>query len=272
MISFKRSSARGVKRPHLRHAEYRDGSHIGFAADRSEADSVLPQGEAAVLTHLVSVSIECKDVVLVAGDGAVRGRLGVPELDRLEVPFHPHRHIERPPPGGIVTVRYMLGEDAVRFKARLFRRKTGWHLSLPRVIETTSRRLAPRHGVHESWRYEVRPGGVLGGESLPIADASAGGLALRVPLAKADGLAGRLLNGVLRDVTGFVVPVQLMVHHLNPAEDPSAPPIIGTSFHGLGFDNKLRVAEAIQRQLVRREERAAQRAAAVERLPWASGE
>lgn len=262
MISLKRNGARGVKRPQLRHAEYRDGSHIGFAADRSEADIVLPQGEAAVLTHLISVGVECRDAVLMAGNRTVRGILGLPELDRLEVPFRPLATLDGPPPGGIVTVRYMLGGDAVRFRARLVRRKTGWSLSLPRVIETTSRRLAPRHGVHESWRVELRAGGPLGGESLQVVDAAAGGLALRVPTAHADGVVDRLLTGVLRDVTGFAVPVQLQVHHIRPGTDPAAPPVVGASFHAIGFDNQLRVAEAVQRQLARRRQRAALLAAA----------
>lgn len=268
MISFKRSSARGIKRPQLRHAEYRDGSHIGFAPDRSEADSVLPQGEGAVLTHLISVSIECRDVVLLAGDRAVRGIVGVPDLDRLEIPFHPHGVLEGPPPGGIVTVRYMLAGDAVRFKARLVRRRTGWHITLPRVIETTSRRLAPRHGVHGSWRVDVRPNGPLGGESLQVIDASAGGLGMRAPIAPVDDLVGRLIKGVLRDVTGFAVPLQLQVLHLRPAPEPSLRPVIGTAFHGIGFDNQLRVMEAIHRQNVRRE----QRAGPDPGLPLASGE
>lgn len=262
MISFSRSSGRSVRRPQLRHAEYREDGHIGFAADRSEADTALPQGEAAVLTHLISVAVECKDVVVLAGDRAIRGLVGVPELDRLEVPFHPHRAIEGKGPRGIVTVRYMLGGDAVRFKARLVRRKTGWHIALPRVIETTSRRLAPRHGVHDSWRVEIKPGGALGNASLQVVDAAAGGLGLRVPLAMSEGLVDRHLSGVLRDVTGFAVPVQLHVQHLRPTDDPETGPLVGASFHGIGFDNQLRITEHIHRQLQRREQRDALRAAA----------
>lgn len=262
MISFSRNSARAVRRPQLRHAQYREDGHIGFAADRSESDAPLPQGEAAVLTHLVSVAVECTDVVVVAGDRAVRGLVGLPDLDRLEVPFLPHRLIESPPPGGIVTVRYMLAGDAVRFRARLVRRKTGWHLSLPRAIETTSRRLAPRHTVHDSWRVEISPDSPLGKESLQVVDAGAGGVALRVPLGRSDSLVDRLLTGVLRDVMGFAVPVQLQVKHLRPSDDPEQGPVIGTAFQGIGFDNQVRVTEHIQRQLQRRAQRDALRAAA----------
>jgi len=157
MISFKQSSAHGIKRPQLRHAEYRDGSHIGFAADRSEADLVLPQGEAAVLTHLISVSTECPEVVLLAGDRVVRGVIGVPELDRLEIPFQAPDKLVGPAANGIVTVRYILAGDAVRFQSRMVRPKTGRRIARPRAIETTPRRLAPRHGVHDSWRGSVPP-------------------------------------------------------------------------------------------------------------------
>lgn len=257
MISFSRSTGRGVRRPQLRHAEYREGNQIGFAPDRSDSDLVVPQGEAAVLTHLLSVASECRDVTVVVGDQLVRGLIGVPELKRLEIPFHPHRELEDVPPGGVVRVQYALGGEAARFRARLIRRKTGWHFGLPRAIETSSRRLAPRHPVHASWRVDTRRSGPLRSGSVTVVDAAAGGLALRVPVANADGLVGRMIAGVLRNVSGLAVPVQLHVQHRRAATDPAESPIVGASFHGVGFDNQLRIVEAIRQQQERREQREA---------------
>ncbi|MEC7946204.1 MAG: hypothetical protein VX265_01475 [Myxococcota bacterium] len=257
MISFSRNTGRGVRRPQLRHAEYREGNQIGFAPDRSDSDLVVPQGEAAVLTHLLSVASECRDVTVVIGDQLVRGLIGVPELKRLEIPFHPHRELEGVPTGGIIRVQYTLGGEAVRFRTRLIRRKTGWHFGLPRAVESTSRRLAPRHPVHASWHVDMRRGGPLRSGTVSVVDAAAGGLALRVPVANADGLVGRMMAGVLRNVSGLAVPVQLQVQHRRVPSDPAESPIVGASFHGIGFDNQLRIVEALRQQQERREQREA---------------
>lgn len=247
MISLPRGSASGVRRPQLRHASYREDGHIAFAADRSDADVALPQGESAVLTHLVSAAVEAGQVLLICGRVTVEGALGIPDLDFLDVPFVPLQTTTDLQPSGVVTVRYRLGGHAVRFRTRMTWRDAGWRLALPRVIETPSRRLSPRHDISGHWTVGLRRTGPLGGDTLPVVDAAAGGLGFRLPLERAMGLEGRVLSGTLDDASGFRLPVQVRVRYVRPVEDAAGDVMVGTAFHGFGFQNQRRLAFAIQR-------------------------
>jgi len=253
MISFPRSSAHSVRRPQLRHASYRDDGNIAFAADRSDTETALPQGEAAVLTHLLSASTEADGVVLSCGTHAVEGVLGPPDLDTMEVPFIPLDESDALRSSGVVTVRYVLAGQPVRFRTRFQWRSTGWRLSLPRLIETGTRRLSPRHALDGRWLVELRRNSPLAGTRVPLDDAGVGGVSFRAPLERALGLEGRVLSGTLRDTSGMALPVQLRVRHLRPSDDPSGDVLVGSSFQGIGFENQRRIAHAIQRDLSRRE-------------------
>ena len=253
MISFPRSSAHSVRRPQLRHASYRDDGTIAFAADRSDAETALPQGEAAVLTHLMSAALEAEEIRLSCGPHTVEGALGMPDLDTMEVPFLPLEAADSLRSSGVVTVRYVLAGHPVRFRTRLQWRSTGWRLALPRLIETATRRLSPRHELDGRWLVELKRNSPLAGTRVHLDDAGAGGVSFRVPLEHAPGLEGRVLTGILRDAAGTAVPVQLRVRHLRPAEDPSGDVLVGSSFQGIGFENQRRVAQAIQRDRSRRD-------------------
>jgi hypothetical protein len=251
VIVFHRSGRGPGWRPQLHFAEYRADEQIAFAPSVNKAVQTRPQGEAAVLVHLVAASYEAEDVVVSAGDQMVPGSLGVPDIDRLIVPFRPARASMSALPTGPVTVRYVMGSDQFRFRTELVRGgESGDPLigfTLPRVIETTSRRLAPRFGVHGNWRFEVRQGGPLyAARTLAILDASASGLALQMGETVASHLTGKVLTGSLKSLDGLSVPMQVRVRHIGGPNESWDGALLGCNFQNIGQRNQVRISGALR--------------------------
>ncbi len=251
MITFNRNSRPGPARPQLRFADYTEREAIAFAASNQRATGLRPQGEHAILTHLLAAAHEAEGATLWfggagAGDTAVAGVLGAPDLDHRVVPFAPHAGPEVRPPAAEATVRYALGADQFRFRARVTRRPDGWWLSLPRVVEGTSQRLTPRHRADGRWRLDVRAGGpFIQARTLPVVDISAGGVGLRLVDGAGDALVDKVLTGVLAHSRGYSLPVHLAVRHVHTPDDAWDGPVVGVGFNNVGYDNIARIADVV---------------------------
>jgi hypothetical protein len=251
MIVFRRSGRGPGWRPQLHFAEYRADEQIAFAPSVNKAVLTRPQGEAAILAHLVAASHEAENIVATSGEHVVPGTLGIPDVDRLIVPFCPARDAPSVLPAGTVTVRYGMGTDQFCFRTELIRDGEAGHqltgLALPRVIETTSRRLAPRYGVLGKWRFEVRRGGPLHtAHTLAILDASAIGLALQMKDTGASQLTGKVLTGSLKSLDGLAIAMQLRVRHVGGPNEAWDGPLVGCGFQNIGHLNHVRISAALR--------------------------
>lgn len=255
MITFSRNSRKGAARPQLRFADYNERDEIAFAPSNRRGTGVRPQGENAILTHLLAAAHEAEGVTLHFGGGEpVAGVMGAPDVDRRVVPFAPHAGPDVRPAAAEATVSYALGGDQFRFRARVTRRPDGWWLALPRVVEGTSQRLTPRHIAGGLWKLDVRAGGPLvGARTLPVLDISTGGVALRLVDGAGDGLVDKVLTGVLCHARGLSLPMHLNVRHVHTPEDAWDGPIVGMGFRNVGFDNVARIAQAVDHDRRRRE-------------------